>query len=418
MRDRTVWLLGAGPWLWRSQAARLLVGLGLGVLFGWALPAHTDWLAFLTTGFLSLLKLLAYPLILLSVLHGVRAIGPAAQLRRFGCWALLCSETLSLASLACGAGAAWLLGTGTRLQGMLGPTAATGFSLRLPAFTLHPFLITLLLAIVAGLVLRARPLPRWDPLLERSRASLLRALRGLVLLAPLPAFASAAGLTAAYGHRIWLGLADVLAGLYLASGAYIVLVLGALCLACGTSLARVIGQLKEELMLVVSTSASVSAMTGVAAWLEGQGCRPRAVRLLVPLNFSFGLNGSVIYLGFCLVVLVQASGLTLSAGDYLGLLALAALTSKGACGVAGSAYVVLGLTLSAIPGIPPDGFMLLFGIERLMKCRLLTNLLGVAVGCLAVCSWSGQRVVAGTAGAREDAGLASSPVATASLRIR
>jgi aerobic C4-dicarboxylate transport protein len=374
-----------------SPTARLLCALAAGALYGWSNPHGVETLRFLSEGFVWLIKLLAYPLVVLFVMHGIRTMGSAGQLRRLGLWALLVSEGLSLASLAFGMGVAWLLGTGLRLQDVLGPPVKGGFKIQSPELGVQPMLLVVALAVLLGLLWRRRSLPRIDLVLDTTRVALLRCLQRLVLLAPVPAFASVAILTAAYGHRVWIALADLLAGVYLASAAYIVLVLGTLCLACGTSLTRVLLGLKEELVLVVSTSASVSAMPGLSAWLEKQGCGRGAVRLLVPLNFTFGLNGSAIYLGFCLVALMQAAGLPLGTGDILRLLALAAITSKGACGVAGSAYMVLGMTLAALPGVPAEGYVLLFGIERLMKCRLVANLLAVAVHCLVVCTWCGQR---------------------------
>lgn len=391
MRHTTPRLRGTLRRLAGSPTFRLLGALALGALVGIVQPAWTHQLTWIPETFIRLARLLAYPLVLASVAHGLALIGSTAQLRRLGWRAAVCTEGLALAALVFGMGAAWLFDSGSRLQGVIDSAADVPFHVSVPSLGLGTLVAVLAAAaLLAWWVFRHRD-GRTLAALDAARTHLLALLRGLVLLAPLAAFASAASLAGAHGWRVLAGLAEIVFGLYFASVAFVVLVLGTVCLACRTSLLALLASLKDEVLLTIGTSASVSAMGGLMARLEQMGCASGAVRMLVPLNFVAGLNGSALYLGFMLVALLHAAQIDLSAWQYVQVAALAAVTVKGACGVAGSAYVALGLTLSGLPAVPAEGLTVLFGLERLLKCRSVTNLVGNAVTCVAACTWSGLR---------------------------
>jgi aerobic C4-dicarboxylate transport protein len=373
-----------------SPTARLLGALVLGAAVGAWCPGWTRHLAWMPAAFVQAARMLAYPILFVSVAHGMVSLGSVTQFGRLGWRAILCAEGLTLAALVFGMASAWLLGTGARLHGVLGSVAQAPFGVQMPALGVGSLLAVLAGACGLGAWALGYGGRRAALGLDYLRGRLLRVLRALVLLAPLPAFAGAAALTSAHGWRVFVGMADVVGGLYLASGAYVLLVLGAVCLACRVNLLRLLAGLKEEILLVSGTAASVSAIDGLMKRLEQAGCSPGAVRILVPLNFVVGLNGSALYLGFALVTLLHAAQLPLTPYQYVQVAALAALTIKSACGVAGSAYVALGLTLTGLPAVPVEGLALLLGLERLLKCRSLTNLAGNAVTSIAVCTWSGE----------------------------
>jgi aerobic C4-dicarboxylate transport protein len=148
--------------------------------------------------------------------------------------------------------------------------------------------------------------------------------------------------------------------------------------------------IRAELLIVVGTSSSLAAMPRLMEALEKAGCAAPLVRLLVPLGYCFNLCGSNIYMTMALLFLAQMAHLEMGWAQYLMILAASMLTSKGASGIAGSSFVALGAMLAVAPGIPASSLLFIFGIERLLKCRSLANVIGNGVACIALCAWMGR----------------------------
>jgi aerobic C4-dicarboxylate transport protein len=187
-------------------------------------------------------------------------------------------------------------------------------------------------------------------------------------------------------------------------------VLGLILRICGLSLGRFLRYIGEEILLVLGTSSSESALPRLMVKLERLGCSKPVVGLVVPAGYSFNLDGTAIYMTMAAVFVAQASGVHLSAWQQVSVLAILMLTSKGAAGVTGSGFITLAATISTIPEIPPGALALLVGVDRFMsEIRAITNLIGNAVATVAIARWDGALDLDRAQGvlATHGAGLAS-----------
>jgi aerobic C4-dicarboxylate transport protein len=193
-----------------------------------------------------------------------------------------------------------------------------------------------------------------------------------------------------YGLGTLVNLAELVATFYLTALAFVIVVLGLVARGAGFSLFGLIRYIKDELLLVLGTSSSESAMPLLMEKLERAGCPKPIVGLVVPTGYSFNLDGTNIYMSLAALFIAQATNIELSFGDQLLLMAVAILSSKGAAGVTGSGFIVLAATLSVVPAVPVAGMALILGVDRFMsECRALTNFTGNAVATIVVARWEG-----------------------------
>ncbi len=168
-------------------------------------------------------------------------------------------------------------------------------------------------------------------------------------------------------------------------------VLGLVARYNGFSIIRLIRYIKEELLLVLGTSSSESALPSLLEKMERAGCSKPVVGLVVPTGYSFNLDGTNIYMTMAALFIAQATDTPLSLGEQALLLLVAMLSSKGAAGVTGSGFITLAATLAVVPSVPVVGMALILGIDRFMsECRALTNFIGNAVACIVVARWEGE----------------------------
>jgi aerobic C4-dicarboxylate transport protein len=185
-----------------------------------------------------------------------------------------------------------------------------------------------------------------------------------------------------------LSLGKLMAAVYLTSLLFVILVLGAILRVVGLGLLRFLRYIGDEILIVLGTSSSESALPRLMLKLENLGCSKPIVGLVVPAGYSFNLDGTAIYMTMAAVFVAQAGGVRLSWGQQLSMLAVLMLTSKGAAGVTGSGFITLAATLSAVPAVPPGGLALLVGVDRFMsEARAITNLIGNAVATVAIARW-------------------------------
>ncbi len=231
--------------------------------------------------------------------------------------------------------------------------------------------------------------------------------------APIGAFGAFAFTIGKYGLASIANLAALVATFYLTSLLFVLVVLGAVARMNGFSILALIRYLKEELLLVLGTSSSEAALPSLLEKMERAGAPKTVVGLVVPLGYSFNLDGTNIYMTLAALFIAQAVGIDLSLGEQLLLLAVAILSSKGAAGVTGAGFITLAATLSVMPSVPVAGLALILGIDRFMsECRALTNFIGNAVATLVVSRWEGQldRQALETALSRGPAPIAAPPV--------
>jgi aerobic C4-dicarboxylate transport protein len=194
-----------------------------------------------------------------------------------------------------------------------------------------------------------------------------------------------------YGFGTLLNLAKLMATFYATCLVFIFVVLGFVARLHGFGLISYLRYIKEELLIVLGTSSSEAALPRLMTRLESLGAGRSTVGLVVPTGYSFNLDGTAIYLTMAAVFIAQATNTALDLRHQVVLLAVLLLTSKGAAGVAGSGFIVLAATLSAVGTVPVAGLALILGIDRFMsEARALTNLIGNGVATLVVATWTGD----------------------------
>ena len=215
---------------------------------------------------------------------------------------------------------------------------------------------------------------------------------GIVMkAAPVGAVGAMAFTIGEYGIGTLANLAALVATFYLTSLLFVLVVLGLVARACGFSILKLIAYLKAELLLVLGTSSSESALPSLIEKMERAGCPKTVVGLVVPTGYSFNLDGTNIYMTLAALFIAQACNVDLSIGEQLLLLGVAMISSKGAAGVTGAGFITLAATLSIVPSVPVAGLALILGIDRFMsECRSLTNFIGNAVATVVVSKWEGR----------------------------
>lgn len=209
--------------------------------------------------------------------------------------------------------------------------------------------------------------------------------------APIGAFGAMAFTVGKYGIATLLPLAKVMLCVYATCALFIVVVLGLIARAAGFSLFKFIKYIKEEILIVVGTSSSESALPRMMAKLEYLGCSKSVVGLVIPSGYSFNLDGTSIYLTIAAIFVAQATNTTLTLTQELTILLVLMLTSKGAATVTGGGFITLAATLSSLETIPVAGIALLLGIDRFMsEARSFTNLIGNGVATIVVARWEGE----------------------------
>jgi aerobic C4-dicarboxylate transport protein len=255
----------------------------------------------------------------------------------------------------------------------------------------NPILQIMLAGLLAGALLaRAKGHRHADALrtlLEKAVGLLFKALKVILRFAPLAAFGAIAFTIGRFGPTSALPLLKFVAVMYLASAAFVLLVLAPIAQTSGVPLWRLIVHLKDELLLVTFTGSSVAALPGLIEKMQTLGCDRQLTRLVLTTGYTFNLSGSNIYLITAALFLAQMAGIELTGSELLTLLLISLVTSLGSTSMAGSAFFTLIATLNLFHLVPLEGVGLLLGVERLMKCRVLTNVLGNCVACLAIARW-------------------------------
>jgi aerobic C4-dicarboxylate transport protein len=213
---------------------------------------------------------------------------------------------------------------------------------------------------------------------------------GIMRLAPIGAFGAMAFTVGRFGAGSLVSLGQLVGAVYLACLVFIFIGMGAIAMATGFNLVKFLKYIGEEIVIVLGTSSSESALPRLMAKLEHLGCSKSVVGLVVPAGYSFNLDGTAVYMTMGALFIAQATRVDLTFAQELGILAVLMLTSKGAAAVTGSGFVTLAATLAAFPTIPVAGLTLLLGVDRFMsEARAITNLIGNAVATMVIARWDG-----------------------------
>jgi aerobic C4-dicarboxylate transport protein len=399
--------------IFRSLYAQVLLGIALGVMFGFLDPVHAAAMKPLGDGFIKLVRMLIAPIIFTTVVVGISQTGAMKEVGRIGLRALLYFEVVSSVALFIGLVVVSVIqpGAGIGFDASTADSSAvsayttasqslstTEFVLNIipdtvvGAFARGEILQVLLFSILMGVVLlqMGKPVAPLVSLIELLSKALFGMVSLVMRLAPVGAFGAMAFTVGRYGIGTLLSLGKLMLAVYLTCGFFIFVVLGAIMTACGLSLMRLLRYIAEEILIVLGTSSSESVLPRIMVKLEHLGCAKPVVGLVVPTGYSFNLDGTAIYMTMAAIFVAQASGVHLSVWHQLTLLAVLLLTSKGAAAVTGSGFVTLAATLAVFPTIPVAGLTLLVGVDRFMsEARSITNLIGNAVATVVVAKWDG-----------------------------
>ena len=395
----------------RVLYVQVLIAIGLGVAVGALWPAFGKSLKPLGDVFINLVKMLISPIIFCTVVHGIASMGDLRKLGRIGGKTLLYFEVVSTFALLIGLVVVNVLkpGAGFNIDpATLDPdfartyadkahalTAADFFLNVIPrtffgAFVSGDLLQVLLVAIlvafaIAGMGEQGQPVLR---VIEYGSQVFFGVMKIAVKAAPIGAFGAMAFTIGSYGLGALNNLVALMASFYATAILFIVGVLGTIAWLSGFSIFRFVAYLKEELLLVLGTSSSETALPGMIEKMQRLGCAQSTVGLVIPTGYSFNLDGTNIYMTMAAVFLAQATNTPLDLQHQISLLVIAMITSKGASGVTGAGFVTLAATLAAVPSVPIASLALLVGIDRFMsEARALTNLIGNGVVTVVISRW-------------------------------
>jgi aerobic C4-dicarboxylate transport protein len=213
----------------------------------------------------------------------------------------------------------------------------------------------------------------------------------VMLLAPIGAGSAMAFTVGKYGVRSLTPMLKLMGGFYLTCLLFILIVLGFVARMAGFNILLFLRYIRDEILVVLGTSSSEAALPPLMLKLERLGCARQVVGLVIPIGYSFNLDGTNIYLTMAAVFVAQALNIDLTLSQELAILAVAMLTSKGASGVTGAGFITLAATLMVVPSVPVAGLALILGIDRFMsEARALTNIIGNGVATVVIARWEGE----------------------------
>ncbi len=425
------------PW-WRQLYAQVIAAIVLGAAIGHFWPETGTALKPLGDGFIKLVKMVIAPVVFLSVVSGIAGMRSVGGVGRVAGKALVYFLVVSTGALVLGLVVANVVQPGAGLNidpasldsavvadyvSKAHDSSIVGFlsdiipTTLLSALTEGSILQTLFVAILFGIALSLVGEPGAPVLdmVERLGLVVFRLVAMLMQFAPIGAFGAIAFTIGKFGLGALVNLGALILTFYITSLLFVLVVLGLIARAHGFSILRLIAYLRAELLLVLGTSSSEAALPSLIAKLEDAGCERRIVGLVVPMGYSFNLDGTNIYMTLAALFIAQAVGVDLGLWQQVTLLGVAMLSSKGAAGVTGAGFITLATTLSIVPTVPVAGLALILGIDRFMsECRSLTNFMGNAVATIVVARWENAldtgRLNTVLAGGATQPGLMAAPV--------
>ena len=398
----------------RSLYLQVITAVIVGAIVGHLFPAFGTQLKPLGEGFIKLVKMLIAPIVFSTVVTGIAKMGDLKKVGRVGLKGLIYFEALTTIALLIGLVVGKVLTPGAGMNvnpatldaraiaSYTAPSAhlsTMDFIMNIipkdvaDAFARGEILQVLFFSILFGVALAGMK-EAGEPVLRfvDGLAAILFRIVGIVMrVAPVGAFGAMAFTVGKYGLKTLLSLAKLVGTFYTTSFLFVFLVLGAVMLVCRLNIFKFLRYIKEEILIVLGTSSSESALPLMMRKMERLGCGKPTVGLVVPMGYSFNLDGTSIYLTLATLFIAQATNTHVTLWQELEILAVLLLTSKGAAAVTGGGFITLAATLSAVGNIPVAGLTLLLGVDRFMsEARAITNLIGNGVAAVAVSRWEGE----------------------------
>jgi aerobic C4-dicarboxylate transport protein len=402
----------AKPW-YKILYLQVLIAILLGVVIGWLWPnlATNDWIKALGDGFIKLIKMVIAPIIFCTVVSGIAHIQDARKVGRVGVKALVYFEVVSSFALILGLLVGNLVQVGHGLGATPDAAAVAAYVKQAEAHKSVDFVLNIIPDSVVGALARGDILQvllfailfgfalmalgerghRLRDVIDDTAHAVFGVIAIVMKAAPIGAFGAMAYTIGKFGPAALGNLVGLIAVFYMTAALFVFAVLGLIARFVGFSIFKFIAYIKDELLIVLGTSSSESALPQLMEKLERLGCSKPVVGLVVPTGYSFNLDGTNIYMTLATLFIAQALGVDLSFGQQLTIVLVAMLTSKGASGVTGAGFITLAATLTAInPALVP-GMAIVFSVDKFMsEVRALTNITGNGIATVFVSWWEGE----------------------------
>ena len=400
--------------LYKSLYFQVIVAIAIGILLGHFYPQTGVALKPLGDGFIKLIKMVIAPIIFCTVVSGIAGMQNMKSVGKTGGYALLYFEIVSTIALLIGLvvvnvvqpGAGMHIDVTTLDTSKIAGFISAGKDQSIIAFVLNVIPNTIVGAFANGDILQVLMFsvlfgfalhrlgsygkPVLD-MIDRFAHVMFNIINMIMKLAPVGAFGAMAFTIGQYGVGSLVQLGYLMACFYITCLLFVLVVLGGICRAHGFSVLKLIRYIREELLIVLGTSSSESALPRMLIKMERLGADKSVVGLVIPTGYSFNLDGTSIYLTMAAVFIAQATDTPMDLTHQITLLLVLLVASKGAAGVTGSGFIVLAATLSAVGHLPVAGLALILGIDRFMsEARALTNLIGNGVATVVVAKWTGD----------------------------
>lgn len=392
---------------------QVLAGTALGILLGHLAPATGVSMKPLGDAFIKLIRMIIGPIIFVTVVHGIAGMNDMRRVGRVALKSIVYFEAITIFALIFGLIGVdlWRPGAGMNIDparidtGSIQTYVATAQHQSISdylmniipttfgsAFTEGHVLQVLFISVTFGIALAAtgaRGRPVVD-LIESLSQAFFRIVGYIMYFAPIGAFGAIAFTVGEFGTASLLSLGELILEFFLVCAAFTVLIFGTVARLCGVSLWRLLAYLKDEIVIVAATTSTETVLPRLIEKMRKAGCEESVVGFVIPAGYSFNLDGTCLYLTTVAVFLAQATNTHLTFWHELGLIAVLLLTSKGAAGVAGAAFVVLAATLSTTGTIPVASIALILGIHRILAEGLtFVNLIGNALATIVIARWEG-----------------------------
>lgn len=392
----------------KSLYAQVIFAIIVGIIIGTLYPSFAVLLKPLGDGFIKLVKMMIAPIIFCTIVNGIAGMENTKKVGRVGLKAIIYFEIVTTFALMIGLlvinifkpGSGMNIDPATLDLKSVESFVTTKKSVGVVDFIMNiipeniinalstgNILQILFFAILLGFAL-SKIGPKARPLLSGIKSieeALFAVIKIIMRVAPLGALGAMSFTIGKYGLSSLVPLGKLMGSFYLTCILFVIIILGGILKYSGFNIFRLLGYIREELLIVLGTSSSEAALPSIMDKLRKAGCSESVVGLVIPTGYSFNLDGTSIYLTMAVVFLAQATNTPLQLGQQLSLLLILMLASKGAAGVSGSGFITLAAVLPVVGNVPVAAIALILGIDKFMsEARALTNLVGNTVATIVV----------------------------------
>lgn len=385
---------------------QVLVAIVLGLLFGIYFPTYASSAKLLSQTFINMITMLIAPIIFFTIVLGIASMDDMHKVGRVGGKALLYFEVITTFAIIIGLVVANVLKPGVGVNMAITDVSkvkeyeAGASQIEWGAFLSHivphnivesfakgDILQILFFAILFGFALTkigstgASLITTFDKI----NKVLFTMMKFVMMLAPLGAFGGIAFTVGTYGLDALIPMGKLMIAVYMTMALFIFVVLNLVCRLYKFSLWSYLKFIRQEILIVLGTSSSESVLPSMMSKMEQFGCSKSVVGLVIPMGYSFNLDGTSIYLSMAVIFLAQVFGIEMSLGTQITIIGVLMLTSKGAAAVTGGGFIVLASTLTALKIIPVEGMAILLGVDRFMsEARAITNMIGNGIAAVVI----------------------------------